>query len=48
VTGIVQLLVQLALRQQAKRIEEGHVSSAIMVASFSLAVGLLNAASISY
>ena len=48
VTGLVQLLVQLALRSQAKRIEEGHVSSAIMVASFSVAVGLLNAASISY
>ncbi len=48
VTGIVQLLVQLALRSQAKRIEDGHVASAIMVASLSVAVGLLNAASISY
>jgi len=36
-----------ALRVQAKRIEEGHLASALMVASFSIAVGLLNAVSIS-
>ena len=47
ITCIVQLAVLLALRSQAKRIEEGHVSSAVMVATFSIAVGLLNAASIS-
>jgi putative membrane protein len=47
VTCIVQLAVLLALRSQAKRIEEGHVSSAVMVATLSVAVGLLNAASIS-
>jgi putative membrane protein len=47
ITCLVQLLVLLALRRQAKRIEEGHVSSAIMVATFSVAVGLLNAVSIS-
>jgi putative membrane protein len=48
ITCLVQLLVLLALRKQAHRIEEGHVASAVMVASISLAVGLLNAASISH
>ena len=47
VTCAVQLAVLTVLRRQAKRIEEGHVSSAIMVATFSIAVGLLAAASIS-
>jgi putative membrane protein len=47
ITCLVQLGVQLALRSQAKRVEEGHVSSAIMVATFSVAIGLLNAVSIS-
>lgn len=48
ITCLVQLLVLVALRKQARRIEEGHVASAVMVASLSLAVGLLNAASISH
>ena len=47
ITCIVQLAVFVVLRRQAKRIEEGHVASAIMVATFSVAIGLLNAASIS-
>jgi putative membrane protein len=47
ITCLVQLGVFVVLRKQAKRIEEGHVSSAIMVATFSIAIGLLNAASIS-
>jgi putative membrane protein len=47
ITCLVQLAVLLALRSQAKKIEEGHISSAIMVATFSVAVGLLNAISIS-
>jgi putative membrane protein len=47
ITCLVQLAVLLALRGQAKRIEEGHVSSAIMAATFSVAIGLLNAVSIS-
>jgi putative membrane protein len=47
ITCVVQLGVLLALRRQAKRIEDGHVASAVMVASFSIAVGLLNAVSIS-
>lgn len=47
ITCVVQLGVLVALRSQAKRIEEGHVSSAIMVATFSVAIGLLNAVSIS-
>lgn len=48
ITCLVQLIVLVALRKQAKRIEEGHVASAVMVATLSLAVGLLNAASISH
>jgi putative membrane protein len=48
ITCLVQLLVLVALRKQAKRIEEGHIASAVMVATLSLAVGLLNAASISH
>jgi len=47
ITCFVQLGVVLALRRQAKRVEQGHVASAIMVASCSVAVGLLNAVSIS-
>jgi putative membrane protein len=47
ITGAVQLAVLLVLRKQARRVEQGHLASAIMVASFSVAVGLLNAASIS-
>jgi putative membrane protein len=47
ITCVVQLAVVLALRSQAKRIEEGHVSSAVMVAAFSVSIGLLNAVSIS-
>jgi putative membrane protein len=47
ITCLVQLGVLLALRSQAKRIEEGHVCSAIVVATFSVAIGLLNAVSIS-
>ena len=47
ITCVVQLVVFVALRRQARRIEEGHLSSAIMVASFSVAIGLLNAVCIS-
>jgi putative membrane protein len=47
ITCVVQLAVFLGLRRQAKRIEEGHMSSAVMVATFSVAIGLLNAVSIS-
>ena len=48
ITCLVQLLVLLALRKQARRIEEGHVGSAVVVATLSFAVGLLNAVSISH
>ena len=48
ITCLVQLLVLIVLRKQAGRIEEGHVASALVVASVSLAIGLLNAASISH
>ena len=47
ITGAVQLLVFTILRRMARRIEEGHVASAIVVATFSVAAGLLAAASIS-
>jgi len=47
ITCAVQLAVFVVLRRQARRIEEGHMSSAIMVATFSVAIGLLNAVSIS-
>jgi uncharacterized membrane protein YjfL (UPF0719 family) len=40
--------VLVTLRKQARRIEEGHVASAVVVATVSLAVGLLNAVSISH
>ena len=48
ITGIVQLLVFIALRRQAGEIEAGHTAPAILLATFSVAIGLLNAASISY
>ena len=48
ITCLVQLAVLLVLRSQARRIEEGHVGSAVIVATISLAVGLLNAVSISH
>jgi putative membrane protein len=48
ITCVVQLLVLIALRKQARRIEEGHVASAVMVATISFAVGVLNAVSISH
>jgi|ERR1700692_3309214 len=47
ITCFVQLGLLVALRSQAKRIEEGHISSAIMAASVSVAIGMLNAVSIS-
>ena len=48
ITCVVQLVVFAILHRQAKRIEEGHVSSAILVATFSVAIGMLNAVSISH
>lgn len=48
ITCLVQLIVLVVLRKQARRIEEGHIASAVMVAIVSVAVGLLNAASISH
>jgi putative membrane protein len=47
ITCAVQLIVLVVMRRQAKRIEEGHVSSAVMVATFSVSMGILNAVSIS-
>jgi len=48
ITCLVQLIVLVVLRKQARRIEEGHVASAVMVATVWFAVRLLNAASISH
>lgn len=48
ITCVVQLLVFLGLRKQAKHIEEGRIAPALMVATFSVAIGLLNAVSISH
>ena len=48
ITCLVQLAVVWVLRRYAKRIENGDLSSALMVATFSVAVGLLNAVSISH
>lgn len=48
VTCVVQLLVFVGVRRRAHQIEEGNVASAITIASFSLAAGLLNAVCISH
>jgi putative membrane protein len=47
VTCLVQLGLVVLLRSQAKRIEEGHLASSVTVAAISVAIGLLNAVSIS-
>jgi len=48
VTAIVQLIVFLVLRRFAPDIKDGHVAPAILLASLSISVGLLNAVCISY
>ncbi len=48
ITCVVQLAVFLVMRRYAKRIEEGNVAPAVFIASLSIAVGLLNAVSISH
>jgi putative membrane protein len=48
VTGFVQLLVFWIMRHYAGAIEQGKVAPAILLASLSVSVGLLNAVSISY
>ncbi|MGR9578426.1 DUF350 domain-containing protein [Pandoraea sputorum] len=48
VTCVVQLLVFVCVRRRAHQIKEGNVASAITIASFSLAAGLLNAVCISH
>lgn len=47
ITCVVQFLVFTAMRHWSKHIEEGVVAPAIFLASLSIAVGLLNAVSIS-
>lgn len=48
ITCAVQLLVFIGLRGQAKMIEDGRVAPAILVATFSVTIGLLNAVCISH
>jgi putative membrane protein len=48
VTCLVQLCVFMVLRRQAAHIEAGHTAPAILLATLSLAVGLLNAVCISH
>ncbi|MEN3113385.1 DUF350 domain-containing protein [Uliginosibacterium paludis] len=48
ITGLVQLGVFIALRRWAGQIEQGRIAPAILLASASIAVGLLNAVCISH
>lgn len=48
ITCVVQLVLFAVLRRWAGHIEKGNVAASIFVASASLAVGLLNAVSISH
>ena len=48
ITCIVQLLVFLVLRRQVPGIEAGDTAPAVLLATFSVAIGALNAVSISY
>ena len=48
ITCLVQLLVFILIRRYAKHIEEGTIAPAIIVATLSISVGLLNAVSISH
>lgn len=48
ITCVVQFLVFTAMRHWSKHIEEGVVAPAILLAALSIAVGLLNAVSISH
>jgi putative membrane protein len=48
ITCVVQLLVFLVLRKQAAKIESGEMAPAILLATFSIALGLLNAVCISH
>lgn len=48
ITGLVQLLVFTLLRRQASKIAEGNVAQGVLVAAAAVAVGLLNAVSISH
>ena len=56
VWGVVALVVQLAvywlvdflLREISKHIDEGNIAAAITLATASLAIGLINAASMTY
>jgi putative membrane protein len=48
ITGVMQLIVIGVLRRTVGSIPSGHTASAILLAALTIAVGMLNAASISY
>jgi putative membrane protein len=48
ITGVMQLIVIGVLRRAVGSIPSGHTASAILLAALTIAVGMLNAASISY
>lgn len=48
ITGVVQLLVFLILRRLARRIEAGQSAPALLIATFAVAIGLINALCISH
>ncbi|WP_034302984.1 DUF350 domain-containing protein [Herbaspirillum sp. RV1423] len=48
ITAAVQFVVFICLRSQAREIENGNVAAGLIVATFSVAAGLLNAVSISH
>ena len=48
ITCVVQLLVFVSLRRRVREIEAGHTAPAILLATFSVAIGALNAVCISY
>jgi putative membrane protein len=48
VTCVIQLLVFTVMRRQARHIEAGHTAAAILLASLSVCVGLINALCISH
>lgn len=48
ITGVVQLVLIALLRRTAGSVQDGHTASAILVAITTVAIGMLNAVSISY
>lgn len=48
ITGGVQLVFIAILRRVAGTVEEGHMAPAVLLSAMAVAIGLLNAVSISY